>query len=268
MTRPVTFCKLIHTSWYKHKVNTIIIYLNRFIVTEFCVGTLHDWVEGKYDQERKIGMNERKMLHQITKGLDYLHRNKVIHRDIKPTNILIFLPDDDLAIRGFNESQMKIADFGISQVLQRDQIDLSTEPRTDPRGTRGWIAPELYEPGRRYDSKVDIFPLGCVFSYTLSKRKYHPFGNDLDHRSKQIKEKKEPEFLTLEDMKEEYSNDLEAYELIKNMIRMEPVERPATGEILSHPFFIDHGLTLPTENEEKTYQKAINDTRYQLMEGI
>jgi len=183
-------------------------------------------------------MNEWKMLHQITKGLDYLHSKNVIHRDIKPTNILIFVPGTS---GGSNEPQMKIADFGLSKILLKSkQIDLSTKNKTNPRGTRGWIAPELYEEDRRYDFKVDIFPLGCLFGYTLSKEKHHPFGDDPDKRSVQIKKKLEIKFLAQYDMKEPYSNDDVALKLIESMIKMDPKERPTAEEVLRDSFFNDY----------------------------
>jgi len=153
-----------------------------------CAGTLHDWIEGTY-KGPKIEIDEREMLRQVTKGLAYLHFKKIIHRDMKPNNILIFASEES---GGLIEPQMKIADFGLSKMLRRDQIDLSTKNRTDPGGAKGWIAPELFDSYLRYDCKVDIFPLGCIFGYTLSKGKHHPFGDDPDKRSVRIKEKLEP----------------------------------------------------------------------------
>ena len=199
-----------------------------------CTGTLYEWVEGKY-KGPEIQMDERKILHQVTTGLAYLHSMKIIHRDIKPTNILIFVPDS--TFRGSkNNPLMKIADFGLSTVLKSNQVDLSTKNKTNPRGTRGWIAPELYKDRSRYDFKVDIFPLGCLFGYTMSKQKQHPFGEDLV-RSFRIMMKMEPEFLIQNDMKEPYSNDCVALELIHSMIKMEPEERPTAEKILSDDFF-------------------------------
>ena len=113
---------------------------------------------------------------------------------------------------------MKLADFGLSKILQSEQFDLSTKNKTNPGGTRGWIAPELYE--GRYDYKVDIFPLGCLFGYTLSNGK-HPFGEDVE-RSFRIMKKREPKFLAKNNMKEPYSKDDVAFNLIKSMIKMEP----------------------------------------------
>jgi len=223
-----------------------------------CAGTLCEWIEKTY-KGPEIGMNERKMLNQVTKGLAYLHSKNIIHRDIKPTNILIFVPDGS---GEFNEPQMKIADFGLSKILQSDQADLSTKNQTNPKGTRGWIAPELYEKGRRYDSKVDIFPLGCLFGYTLSNGK-HPFGEDVE-RSFRIMKKLDPEFLTQNDMKEPYSNDEVAFKLIKLMIKMEPKERPTAEQVLTDSFFKDyHGLNSLTEtqtnnNNEDTTNNTID----------
>jgi len=209
-----------------------------------CAGTLYEWVEGTY-RGPEIGMNEREMLHQVTKGLAYLHSKNIIHRDIKPTNILIFTPDN---CGGLNGPQMKIADFDMSKVLQSEQVDFSTKNKTNPRGNGGWIAPELYDKDRRYDFRVDVFPLGCIFGYTLSKEKHHPFGDEVE-RPFRIKNKLKPKFLSLEHLKDSYSNDCVALKLIDSMIKMEPKDRPSSEKILYDPFFIDNGLTRPIKSE-------------------
>jgi len=51
----------------------------------------------------------------------------------------------------------------------------------NPKGTRGWMAPEQYG-SARLGGEVDIFALGCIFGYTLSTEGKHPFGDDLDER--------------------------------------------------------------------------------------
>lgn len=129
----------------------------RFVVTELCSGNLQEWIKGTY-KGPIILLNDKMMLYQVTDGLAYLHQCKIVHRDIKPQNILISRTGE----------QMKLADFGISRALKtNDKIDFTNTNVTNPHGTKGWVAPELYH-NKRYDFKADIFPLGCVFAYTLS----------------------------------------------------------------------------------------------------
>ena len=64
------------------------------------------------------------------------------------------------------EPLMKLADFGISKTLKTGTDDYTNSIVTDPSETMGWMAPEGYE-SKRLDSKADIFPLGCIFAYTL-----------------------------------------------------------------------------------------------------
>jgi len=66
---------------------------------------------------------------QVTKGLAHLHQLGIVHRDIKPTNILIFVPDGD------TEPQMKPADFDISKILKNDQDSFTNTSVTNPNGT-------------------------------------------------------------------------------------------------------------------------------------
>ncbi|RHZ68359.1 hypothetical protein CDV55_107645 [Aspergillus turcosus] len=96
----------------------------------------------------------------------------ITHRDIKPQNILVVEKDP---------LRVKIADFGISKRISTHQTDLKTRVGTD-----GYSAPEilsLFDADKRdslYTSAVDIWSLGCVLYYTLTKDKPFPSIQSLE----------------------------------------------------------------------------------------
>jgi len=189
---------------------------------------LEDYVKGKYNGPKF--KSEREILFQITQGLAHLHKSDIVHRDIKPNNILIYLPPSSDTTE--SNPQVKLADFGCSKIMDEDFTNTST---SNPRGTRGWIAPELYH-DKRGDSKVDIFALGLIFGYTLSGGQ-HPFGDDPDQWAILIKNKK-PMKMIRNDLKEPFSstND-EGFDLIESMLVINPHERPTAKEITDSFFF-------------------------------
>lgn len=203
-----------------------------YIVLELCICSLADIVEKtasqNLDQISNLLADTKSLLHQITEGLGHLHEMKLIHRDIKPHNILIT-----------PQGRPVLSDFGVSKRLAEDQT--SFHP-TVQSGTIGWRAPECIVaenatnfaaeanellPRSRLDKMVDIFALGCVFYYVLSKGE-HPFGGRLTREMNIIRNNYKLEKLS-------YSP--EAMDLIARMIRQNPEQRPTCQEILLHPYF-------------------------------
>ena len=115
-------------------------------------------------------------------------------------------------------------------------LDFTNTSLTNPNGSRGWMPPELFE-SERFDFKVDVWALGCIFGYTLTGGK-HPFGEDYITRIDRIRKKK-PMLLTKKDFVGNINNNDadKAFDLIKSMLIVEPKNRPIIAVVLKDPFF-------------------------------
>lgn len=121
----------------------------------------------------------KKIMWQALNGLKFLHENNIVHRDIKPHNILLNRLKD-----------VKLSDMGLSKQLHEDQISYHTEVK----GSLGWQPSEVIYPEKEQEVaasaqktyKVDIFSLGCTFYYLLSKGN-HPFGQRFEREKNILK---------------------------------------------------------------------------------
>ncbi|XP_037981519.1 serine/threonine-protein kinase PAK 3-like [Motacilla alba alba] len=104
-------------------------------------GTLSDVINETHMSEREIAA----ISHECLRGLDFLHLNHVIHRDVKSSNILLR-----------TDGSVKLADFGLFAQLIPEQ-----SRRSSVAGTSGWMAPEVVT-GQPYGPKVDIWSFGIV----------------------------------------------------------------------------------------------------------
>jgi serine/threonine protein kinase len=159
--------------------------------------------------KKHLMFTEHELYHymrQIAAGVEFLHSNSLIHRDLKPKNI--FLCDDPM--------NMKIGDFGLLKVMDTTFASTVT-------GTLKYISPEVVSQGR-YDFSADIWSLGCIL-YEMAMLK-------LD-KTLYMEMFKNTHFYNIitEDVKRRgYSNSLT--ELLRSMLDSEPLKRPTAKQVV------------------------------------
>ncbi|EPY20964.1 fused, partial [Strigomonas culicis] len=128
------------------------------VVMEYAQGELYEILE---DDKRLPEDVVRKIAKQLVQALNYLHSNRIIHRDMKPQNILI----------GQNGA-VKLADFGFARSMSYNTMVL-----TSIKGTPLYMAPELVQE-QPYNHSADLWSLGCIL-YELYYGKPPFYTNNL-----------------------------------------------------------------------------------------
>ena len=131
--------------------------------TEYIVMELIEGITLKQYMERRGKLNWRESLHfiiQIMRGLQHAHSRGIIHRDIKPQNIMVL-----------RDGSVKIADFGIARLESAAQPTMEQEAL----GSVHYISPEQAK-GDRTDARSDIYSAGVVLYEMLTNRL--PFEGD------------------------------------------------------------------------------------------
>jgi mitogen-activated protein kinase 1/3 len=185
----------------------------------------------------------RYLLYYILRGLKCIHSALMIHRDLKPRNILV------------NKScDVQICDFGLAREMS-DDLSVYVE-------TRWYRAPEIIMDWRRYDTKVDIWSVGCILAEMLLRKPVWPGTNAQDQIDRILRTVGVPTIDQIEGIGTEISReycisktstfgphgefdtvfgefDPQAVDLLRKLVAFSPHERADVQTAIDHPFFDD-----------------------------
>ena len=159
----------------------------------------------------------QKFTKQILNGLEYLHSNGVVHRDLKGANIL-----------AAKDGTVKLADFGAAKLIHgMPVISRNSEVCESMRGTPYWMAPEIIR-NEKYGRKVDIWSLGCLIIEMATGM--HPWVNLKDFFSlcRAVSSQQIPE---IPDHLSDHCKDF-----IRQCLRYCKTNRPNVQDLLQHSF--------------------------------
>ncbi|KAG0280981.1 Cyclin-dependent kinase catalytic subunit [Linnemannia exigua] len=222
-----------------------------FLVFEFLDMDLKKYMD-KVNQPRGPGLpmqQVKEYLHQLIQGVEFCHQRRILHRDLKPQNLLI----DE-------HRTLKLADFGLARAFG---IPLRTY--THEVITLWYRAPEILMGSRHYSTAVDMWSVGCIFAEMITKRPLFPGDSEIDEMFKIFKilgtpnENVWPGVSSLKDWNPEFPKwqrkDLRALipglddnglNLFEQLIDYNPARRISAKRALHHPFF--DGIALPAHH--------------------
>lgn len=186
----------------------------------------------------------KSFLYQLLMGVAYCHHHRVLHRDLKPPNLLIN-----------REGQLKLADFGLARAF-----GIPVRSYTHEVVTLWYRAPDVLMGSRRYSTPVDIWSVGCIFAEMANGRPLiagTSEGDQLDRIFRLFGTPHQADYPGIVDLPEYHPNlpryppppngfaglcptlDATGVDLLSQMLQYDPARRTTANDALKHPFFYD-----------------------------
>lgn len=189
-------------------------------------------------------------LYQILRGCKYIHSANVVHRDLKPGNLLVNA-----------DCELKICDLGLSRAFERSTMpnegEESVSHMTEYVATRWYRAPEIMLSFKRYGPAIDVWSIGCILAELLGGKPIFKGKDYVDQLNLILKVLGTPEERTMQrigsekaqayirslpfkpktKMSDHFPNaDPLAIDLLEKMLTFDPSDRINVVQALAHPY--------------------------------
>lgn len=221
-----------------------------FLIFEFVDKDLKQYLEMYGPKDHLEPKLIKWLMFQLLKGIEACHSRRIMHRDLKPQNLLI--DKNSISINNYLDT-VKIADFGLARVFS-----IPIRPYTHEVVTLWYRAPEILLGSAEYSTPVDIWSAGCIFAEMFLKTPLFAGDSEIDQLYKIFRtlgtptESVWPGVSSLRDYKSTFPNwqgnplpkvipapDENAIKLLSSMLTYDPSRRITAKAALAHPYFKD-----------------------------
>lgn len=188
----------------------------------------------------------KSFLYQLLQGIAYCHQHRVLHRDLKPQNLLINM-----------DGELKLADFGLAR-----GFGIPVKKYTHEVVTLWYRPPDVLLGSTKYSTQIDIWGIGCIFGEMITGKPVFAGASDQDQLARIFSvlgtptRKEWPGMVDLPEYKKESfprhkgkglgavlpTLDAKGLDLLSKMLKFDPLERISAVDAMKHPYFSD----LPT----------------------
>ncbi|KAF9186367.1 Mitogen-activated protein kinase [Haplosporangium sp. Z 767] len=231
-----------------------------YLVQELMEADLHQIIRS---EQPLTDAHFQYFIYQICRGLKYIHSANVLHRDLKPGNLLVNA-----------DCELKICDFGLARGFS-DEADSNVGFMTEYVATRWYRAPEIMLSFQSYTKAIDMWSVGCIFAEMLGGKPLFKGRDYVDQLNQILQILGTPDEATLRRVGSEraqaYIRSLPkmpkihfqqlyprasplAIDLLEKLLNFDPAARITVEQALAHPYLAAYH----EEDDEPVHEKAFD----------